>query len=100
MIARVWSGTTTSGNAAGYLAHLRDHTFPRLSSIAGFRGGHVLSRARGDRVEFTVMTLWDSLDAIRQFAGDDTEAAVVPPEAQALLVSFETRASHWDALNA
>src|SRR5205809_802857 len=100
MIARIWKGIVTSGNAAGYAAHLRDHTFPRLSSIAGYRGGYVLSRPHGERIELTVMTLWESLDAIRQFAGDDPEAAVVPPEAQALLASFDTRASHWNVLNA
>ena len=96
MIARIWNGSATSGNAPAYEAHLRRHTFSRLSSIDGYRGGYLLSRGAGaDRVNFTVITLWESLDAIRRFAGDDAEAAVVPAEAQALLASFDTRASHW-----
>ena len=97
MIARIWNGSTTTGSASSYEAHLRDHTFPGLSAIHGYCGGYVLSREGGtDRVQFTVITLWDSLDAIRRFAGDDAEAAVIPAEAQALLTSFDTRASHWN----
>jgi len=96
MIARLWNGRTTSGNRSRYEAHLRDHTFPRLASIAGYAGGYVLSREHAGDVDFTVVTLWESLEAIRRFAGDDAEAAVVPAEAQALLASFDARASHWN----
>jgi heme-degrading monooxygenase HmoA len=97
MIARMWKGSATSGNAPAYEAHLRHHTFPGLSAIAGYRGAYVLSReAAADRVDFTVITLWESLEAIARFAGDDAEAAVVPAEARALLAGFDARASHWD----
>jgi len=97
VIARIWNGRTVPGNAGAYVAHLRDHTFPALSAIPGHRGGYVLTRARGPIVEFTVMTLWESLDAIRRFAGDDDpEAAVVPPAAPALLASYDARAVHWE----
>jgi hypothetical protein len=98
VIARIWNGTTMRGNAGAYVAHLREHTFPQLATIAGHRGGYVLSRARADGVEFTVITLWDSLDAIRRFAGPDPEVAVVPPAAQALLASYDGRAAHWDVV--
>jgi len=47
-------------------------------------------------VDFTVITLWESIDAIRRFSGNDPELAVVPPAAQALLASYDDRASHWD----
>jgi heme-degrading monooxygenase HmoA len=97
MIARIWSGRTAAGNAGAYVAHLRDQTFPQLSSIPGHRGGYVLRRSRGDIVEFTVLTLWESLDAIQRFAGeDDPEVAVVPPAAAALLSSYDARAAHWE----
>jgi heme-degrading monooxygenase HmoA len=100
MIARIWNGSATVRNAPAYEAHLRDQTLPRLSSIAGHRGAYVLSQESGaDLVRFTVITLWESLDAIRRFAGDDAEAAVVPAEAKALLASFDVRASHWNVVN-
>jgi heme-degrading monooxygenase HmoA len=99
VIARVWNGTTVSGNADAYVSHLRDHTFPGLSSIPGHRGAYVLERTRGQIVDFTVITLWESLEAIRRFAGDeDPEKAVVPPAAHALLASYDARAVHWDVV--
>jgi hypothetical protein len=97
VIARIWTGRTVSGNADAYVAHLRDHTFPELASIPGHGGGYVLTRAGGPIVEFTVITLWESLHAIRRFAGDeDPEVAVVPPAAHALLASYDARAVHWE----
>lgn len=96
MIARVWRGATTPAEADAYVAHLRERTFPTLTHIPGHRGGYVLRRESGGRVEFTVVTLWESLGAIRAFAGADAEAAVVPPEARALLASCDDRAVHWD----
>ena len=96
MIARVWSGTASETNATAYLAHLRERTFPELRSMAGHRGAFVLRRTEASQVRFTVITLWESVDAIRRFAGDDPEAAVVPAEARVLLMSFDRRAVHWD----
>jgi heme-degrading monooxygenase HmoA len=98
VIARIWHGTTETAHADEYAAHLRDQTLPRLRSIAGHRGAFVLKHARGSQAEFMVMTLWDSLASIREFAGDDAEAAVVPPAAAALLTSYEPRAVHWDVV--
>lgn len=96
MIARVWNGTTPADNADAYVAHLGDHVFLELTRIAGHRGAYVLRRVAGSGVAFTVITLWESLDAIRTFAGDDVEAAVVPAAARALLGSWDERAVHWD----
>jgi len=96
VIARVWSGATSAANANAYVAHLRERTFPGLKSIAGHRGAFVLQRVEASSVLFTVITLWESLDAIRDFAGADAEAAVVPAEARALLTAFDRRAVHWE----
>ena len=96
MIARMWSGKTRPEHADAYFAHLRDKTFRQLAAIPGHRGACVLRRATPGAVAFTVITLWDSLDAIARFAGDDPEVAVVPPEAKALLASYDARAVHWD----
>jgi heme-degrading monooxygenase HmoA len=98
MIARTWNGTARIDKADAYVAHLREKTFPQLAAIAGHRGAYVLRRSASDAatVAFTVVTLWESLDSVRRFAGDDPEVAVVPAEAQALLVTYDDRAVHWD----
>ena len=71
MIARVWHGSTKPADADRYVAHLRQNVLPELTAIDGFRGLQLLRRARGDRVDFTVITTWDSLGAICGFAGAD-----------------------------
>ena len=96
MIARMWTGTTTVADAAAYVAHLREHTFPALAQIEGHRRACALRQTSGASVRFVVLTFWDSIDSIRRFAGDDAEAAVIPPEARALLESYDPRASHWE----
>ena len=98
MIARVWHGSTKPVDADRYVSHFRQNIFPELIAIDGFRGAQLLRRARGDRVDFTVITTWASLEAIQRFAGDDLEAAVVAPEAQAILTAFDRRAAHYDVV--
>lgn len=98
MIARTWRGETEPANADHYVTHLRDRTLPALKGLSGYKGAYVLRHTSGPRVEFTVVTLWESLDAIRGFAGADLAVAVVPPEARELLASFDDRAVHWDVV--
>jgi heme-degrading monooxygenase HmoA len=69
---------------------------PSLCSIQGYRGGRVLQRAVNGRVEFLVITNWDSLDAVRVFAGDDPERAVVEPAARKLLARFDGFVRHFE----
>ena len=99
MIARMWSGVARPETIDAYLAHLRDKTLPAIEGLEGHRGAYVLRRGAGEEVMVTVITLWESVDAIRRFSGDDVEAAVVPPEAQALLASWAVRAVHWDVVD-
>ena len=98
MIARMWSGVARVDSIDAYLAHLRETTFPALQDLPGHRGAYVLQRTDDGRTIVTVITLWDSLDAIARFAGADVEAAVVPPEAQLLLASWDARAVHWEVV--
>jgi heme-degrading monooxygenase HmoA len=95
MIARVWHGTCGPADADAYEDHLRRATLPALREIRGYEGGYVLRREAGGGVDFLVLTLWASVDAVRAFAGDDYERAVVPPEAARLLVRFDERAVHY-----
>ena len=99
MIARIWSGVARPDTIEPYLAHLREKTFPALDALPGHLGAFVLSRASADQILVTVITLWASQDVIARFSGDDVEVAVVPPEAQALLTSWDPRAVHWDVVD-
>jgi heme-degrading monooxygenase HmoA len=96
MIARLWRGVAVGGNAEAYQDHATQTVFPSLAEIAGHRGAYLLRRAVGDRTEFLAVTLWDSMDAIRAFAGSDPETAVVEPEARAVLAEFDDFARHYE----
>jgi heme-degrading monooxygenase HmoA len=96
MVARTWTGTVKRDRIDAYLTHLREKTLPALGGLAGHRGAYVLQRPSGDVVSVTVITLWDSVESIAHFAGTDPERAVVPPEARALLTTWDERAAHWD----
>ena len=96
MIARVWKGYAVPEKAHLYLEHLQHNVFPDLEQIDGFRGANVLQRQQDGEVEFVVMTLWESMDAIRQFAGADADVAVVAPAAQAVLSHYESTVAHYD----
>ena len=96
MIARWWRGWTTRTNADAYEELLRTTILPGIHRIAGYRGAELLRREVGDEVEFATLTLWESLEAVRAFAGEDYETAVVPPAAQALLERFDERSAHYE----
>jgi len=98
MIARVWRGSAANDKANDYAEHLQRAVFPELCRIDGYRGAYVLRRGLDDGVEFTVLTLWESMDAIRQFAGEDAETAVVAPAAQAILRAFDSTVTHYEVV--
>jgi heme-degrading monooxygenase HmoA len=96
MIGRVWRGVAAHASADAYEGHLRTQTIPELDRIDGFAGSYVLRRPIEEGVEFVVLTLWASADAIRAFAGSDYDVAVVPEEARRLLLRFDERADHFE----
>lgn len=96
MIFRVWRGQATPGNADGYFRHLTGTVLPGLTRIRGFRGSFVLRRQAAGQIEFLVLTQWESQRAIREFAGEQMETAVVQPEAQALLAGYDDFVRHYD----
>lgn len=95
MISRLWRGWTTPENAPAYETLLRTRILPGIHRVAGYRGAYLLRREGEDGVEFVTLTLWESLDAVRAFAGEEYETAVVPPEARTLLVRFDPRSRHY-----
>jgi heme-degrading monooxygenase HmoA len=98
MIARIWRGIALAERANDYLAHLEHTVFPELAGLAGYRGATVLRRDVDAGVEFTVQTLWVSLDAIRQFAGEQVTTAVVAPAAQPLFRSYDATVTHYEVV--
>jgi heme-degrading monooxygenase HmoA len=96
MIARHWKGIAKRERADDYIAHLKSDTFPKLASLTGFVRASILRREIPNGIEFQVVTVWESLQAIRAFAGTDIEAAVVPAVAQAMMVEFDRRAVHYE----
>jgi heme-degrading monooxygenase HmoA len=97
MIARLWSGWTRAADADRYDRHYRDEVLPTLRQLPGFRGARLLRRTVGDETEFVSLTFFDDLDAIRRFAGDDHEEAVVASEARQVLVRFDDRVRHYES---
>jgi heme-degrading monooxygenase HmoA len=75
MIARYWRGWTTLKNADAYENHLKEKILPGLKNIPGYRGEYVLRRNVPDEVEFVVINLFDSIEAVQAFAADDYSAA-------------------------
>jgi heme-degrading monooxygenase HmoA len=98
MISRIWHGWTVPANADAYEALLKSEIFTGIQGrgIAGFRGIHLFRRSLGAEVEFVTVMWFDSLEAVRAFAGEDYEAAVVPPKARALLSRFDARSQHYE----
>ena len=95
MISRHWQGIARREDADRYIAHLKSDTFPQLASLAGFIRATILRREVAEGTQFQVVTVWESIEAIRAFAGSDAERAVVPPAAQAMMVEFDRRAVHY-----
>ena len=95
MITRLWRGWTTNENADAYEQFLLSDLFPSIQAIPGFRGADVLRRDDGDEVAFVTLTRFDSLDAIRAFAGDDYERPVLEPTARKLLSRYDEHAHHF-----
>ena len=98
MIARIWHGYTDHENAPAYEALLNEEIFVAIKGreIPGFRGIRLLRRALAAEVEFVTIMEFDDLEAVRVFAGEDYETAVVPPKARALLSRFDARSQHYE----
>ena len=99
MIARLWHGAASAVNADAYHRHFDSSVAPALACIPGNRGAWLLRREVDGEVEFLAITLWDSLEAIRAFAGDDVETAHVEPAARAVLAGFDDVARHFEVVS-
>ena len=96
MIARIWSGAVRSEDGDAYAAYIGETGLAGYVATPGTRGAWLLRREVGERTEFVAFTLWDSLDAIRAFAGDDPETAVYYPEDDRYLVERDEKVKHYE----
>lgn len=99
MIARVWRGATASADAERYLAYLLETGLTDYASTPGHRETIALRRIVQGRAEFMLVTLWDSMDAVRGFAGDDADRAVFYPEDDRYLVDRDDQVSHFEMVH-
>ena len=100
MIVRAWRGYGAASEGEAYPRHLLQSVRPKLEQLPGFQGLYLLRRQGMEEIEFLVLTLWESMEAIRAFAGDQPELAVVEPEARAALVRFDSTVVHYEVLAA
>ena len=95
MIARVWSGVVRREDSDAYAEYMRDSGLAAYKATPGNRGAWMLRRHLDDETEFVMFTLWDSLDAVKAFAGEDYGTAVFYPEDQRFLVRADANATHY-----
>jgi heme-degrading monooxygenase HmoA len=100
MVARVWRGWTKAEDADAYEKLLREVVYPSLQRITGYHGGYILRHDREEETEFVTVNLFESLDAVKAFAGSEYEIPVFEPEARRLLARVEPIARHYDVKHA
>jgi heme-degrading monooxygenase HmoA len=96
VIARTWRGWTSAGDAERYEQYVNETGVQGLAGTDGNRGVYILRRIEGDRAEFVVLSLWDSLEAIKAFAGEDIEKARFYPRDDDFLIEREWTCVHYD----
>jgi uncharacterized protein len=98
-ILRLWKGRATAEKAHEYVQYATTKVFPALERIDGHRGAYLLRRVLDGATEFVVLTLWQSMEAVRRFAGANPEKAVVEPGARAILTSFDDSVTHFEVVD-
>jgi heme-degrading monooxygenase HmoA len=99
MIARIWRGMTRASDKDTYFEYLQKTGLKDYASISGNRGVWVLRRVDQDTAEFTLISLWESWEAIKAFAGPDYEKAVYYPEDRKFLLELEPQVGHYEVLS-
>ena len=101
MICRLWRGWTSLENADAYERIVRTEVIPGIEArkIPGFRHMDLMKRDLGGEIEFQTCMWFADLDAVRAFMGEDYAVSHVPPEARAVLNSFDDRAAHYEVID-
>jgi heme-degrading monooxygenase HmoA len=98
MISRHWRGVARPEEAENYISHLKNDTFAKLATMKGFLGASVLRREVSGGTEFLVITNWESMEAITQFAGPAADLAVVPASVQAMMTEYDRTVAHYEVI--
>jgi heme-degrading monooxygenase HmoA len=98
VIARIWFGRTKAEDYDAYLEYLEESGVAALNDTAGNRGVMVLRRLDGDEAEFGVVSLWDSLDDVKAFAGEDVDVARYFPDDERFLLEFTPKLKHFEVV--
>jgi len=98
MIERHWKGIARHEAADAYIRHLLEDTFPTLKGIQGFVNARILKRVVDTGTEFLILTVWESYESIKQFAGSQVDVAVVPALVQEMMAEFDRHVSHYDVV--
>jgi len=96
MIERHWKGIARKERANEYIDHLRTDTFQEIKKIKGFISASILKSDVSQGVEFLVITRWETLGAIKQFAGEKIDAAVVPKLVQDIMLKYDEKVRHYE----
>ncbi len=97
MIARIWHGWTKRADAKAYEDMLRDEILPGIArrNIKGYRGAELFIREDGDEVEFVTLLRFESMDSVKEFAGEDESKPVIYPKAESLITRMDERSRHY-----
>ena len=98
MVIREWRARAEPARSDAYTKHFREMVVPELRHVEGFLGAHLIERLLEDKVEFVVLTRWQSMDSIRGFTGEEIEQAKVEPGAVAALLDFDDSVRHYDVV--
>jgi heme-degrading monooxygenase HmoA len=99
MIARIWRGVVRLEDAEEYGDYIRETGFTAYGETAGNRGAWMLRRDEGDRAEFLTFSFWDSVEAIKAFAGEDIETSVYYPEDERYLIERDATVKHYEVVD-
>ena len=98
MIIREWRGRADAARPDAYPTHFRTHVVPDLRKLSGFRGATLMRRTLGSRIEFVVLSRWDTLESVQAFAGADVSRSIVEPGGVAALLEFDSTAQHFEVI--
>jgi len=98
MIARIWHGRTPADKADAYLEYVKKTGIVEYRAVEGNRGQYILRKFDANIADFTVLTFWESMDAVRAFAGPEPEKAVYYPEDEVFLLELEDEVAHYDVV--
>lgn len=99
MVERHWTAIARQDSANDYIAYLQSNTLLKLKSIIGFVSLRILQRQVKDGVEFLVISEWKTIAAIKNFAGENVTAAVVPEIVQEMMLNYDTSVRHYEVID-